>query len=88
MGKPIILAGAIGFATYGCYRLFRDLIDSDLWLFIFLLVFGALNYIVLITLFERHYFLMYFWLFLGQDRKEGLSSAKKATPIRPNLPGR
>jgi len=71
VGKPTLLAFMVGGATYGCYRIFTGLINSNLWLFIGLLAFGVLCYALLIAMFERQYFLNYFWLFLGRERKSG-----------------
>jgi len=68
VGKPMLLAVAAGGATYGCYRISRALINSNPWLLISLLVFGALCYALLIAFFERQYFLNYFWLFLGREK--------------------
>lgn len=76
VGKPSLLTLAAGGATYGCYRIFRGLTSSNLWLLICLLVFGVLCYALLIAVFERQYFLNYFWLFLGREKKEGLSAAQ------------
>lgn len=70
VGKPTLLAFATGAATYGCYLTFRGAIHSNLWLFIVLLAFGILCYALLIILFERQYFLNYFWLFLGREQKD------------------
>jgi O-antigen/teichoic acid export membrane protein len=68
IGRPILLAAVVGGATYSCYRIFRGLVHSNLWLFVGLLVFGVLCYALLIALFERRYFLEYFWLFLGKEK--------------------
>lgn len=76
VGKPVLLAFAAGGATYGCYRIFRGLINNNLGLFIGLLVFGTLCYALLIALFERELFLYYFWLFLGREKGEGLSTVQ------------
>jgi O-antigen/teichoic acid export membrane protein len=70
VGKPTLLAVVAGGATYGCYRIFRGLISSNLWLFIGLLAFGVLCYAVLIVVFERQYFLNYFRLFLGKAKND------------------
>jgi len=70
IGRPTLLAAVMGGATYGCYRILRGTISSDLWLSIVLLVFGVLCYSLLVALFERKYFLDYLWLLLGKD-KEG-----------------
>ena len=66
--RPLLLAAVAGGATYGCYRIFRGLVRSNLWLFVGLLVFGVLCYALFIALFERQYFLEYFWLFLWKEK--------------------
>jgi O-antigen/teichoic acid export membrane protein len=76
VGKPTFLAVTAGSITYGCYLLFKGLIGSNLWLLVGLLAFSILFNTVLIVLFERQYFLNYFWLFFGRENKKGLASAK------------
>lgn len=68
VGKPTLLASVAGGATYGCYRIFRGVIDSNVLLLTCLLVFGVLCYALIVTVFERKYFLNYFWLFLGREK--------------------
>jgi len=70
VGKPTLLTMTAGGFTYGCYRLFRGIANNNLWFLVALLVLGVLFYAFLIAVFERRYFLYYFWLFLGRDKGE------------------
>lgn len=70
VGIPTVLAFAAGAATYGCYFLFRELIDSNLWLLISLLAIGLLLYVGLVAIFERQYFIEYFWLLFGRGERD------------------
>lgn len=76
VGKPTLLAVAAGGATYACYRAFRGVFESGLFLLIGLLVFGILCYAVLIALFEREYFLEYFRLLIGKEQENMVSGAQ------------
>ena len=70
IGKPTLLAAVAGGATYGFYQALKGVIHSNLYLLIILVVLGVLAYGLLVALFEREYFLTYFWLFLGKKRQK------------------
>lgn len=76
VGIPTVFAFVAGAATYVCYCIFRGLINSNLWLLVGLLVFGILFYAVLITLFERQYFLGYLRLLVGREKPEAPSACQ------------
>lgn len=69
VGIPTMLACLVGGATYGFYRIFEGIIESNLALLVCLLIFGSLFYIALILLFERQYFLYYLMLIPGKENK-------------------
>ncbi len=76
VGKPTLLTLAAGGVAYGCYNILRGFAISDLWLLIASFVFGVLSYALLISVFERKYFLYYYWLFLGKEKGDGLTAVR------------
>ena len=67
IGKPTLLTLGAGGVTYGCYYILKGASIGNLWMLIASLTAGVLSYGLLIALFERKYFLYYFWLFFGRD---------------------
>jgi O-antigen/teichoic acid export membrane protein len=67
VGKPTLLTLAAGGITYACYHVLRGVSVSPWWLLAVLLALGVLCCALLIAVFERTYFLYYFWLFLGRE---------------------